>query len=132
MWSSSATMPKDKMKKGTSIAELYPTGNSTGKKAMNGPSPEDSDSNEQGNSADLLKCDVCTSTVEYIVQYEWCKKWHCCACGIVSECPVAILDEFKELHWLCQHCDKAVMDIINTPDSETLVTGNPRQGIQTA
>ena len=77
-------MPKVKTKKGISTAELYCSGNLIRKKATNAPPPEDSASNKQGNSADLLKFDVCTSTVEYVAKCECCtcKKWHCyCVCG---------------------------------------------------
>ena len=63
-------LPKAKMKKGTSTIEPYPTGNLTGKKATNAPAPEDFASNKQGNSADLPKCDVSISSVEYAVQCE--------------------------------------------------------------
>ena len=60
--------------------------------------------------------------MECVIQCERRKKCHCCACGNFLEHLVAVLDEFKELHWFCKHCDEAVMDIIHTSDSKTLVT----------
>ena len=74
-------LPKSKMKTDISTIEPNPTGSLTGKKTTNAPAPEDFASNKHGNSADLPKCDVSTSSVEYAVQCECYKMWHCCPCG---------------------------------------------------
>ena len=96
-----------------------------------------SGSSQTGDSADnqqdiSFKCDVCTNSVDHLIQCDRCLNWYCCTCGEVSEHLITVLDEFKELYWFCHKCDAIAINTIqafnsteSTPGSDTVtaVTG---------
>ena len=103
-----------------------------------------SGSSQTGDSADnqqdiSFKCDVCTNSVDHLIQCDRCLNWYCCTCGKVSEHLITVLDEFKELYWFCHKCDAIAINTIqafnsteSTPGSDTVtaVTGVITTAIQ--
>ena len=77
--------------------------------------------NQQDTS---FKCDVCTNSVDHLIQCDQCLIWHCCTCRKVSEHFITVLDEFKELHWFCRKCDAKATDAIQAFNSTECTAGS--------
>lgn len=92
-----------------------------GKKGQNTPKEDkrESEGNDTSDNAvdeqgEDLKCDICSSSVERLVQCDRCLTWYCCGCANIPEQLQVVLSEFIELHWFCSGCDQKAIDAIRS------------------
>lgn len=83
----------------------------------------DSVVNEQGED---MHCDVCTDSVERLVQCDRCLIWYCCGCAKIADKLQEILCEFTELHWFCHRCDKIAINAIRSFNDESTPTSDAK------
>ena len=112
-------LPKQWNKKNTANSEryvLYKKHGSTSESSQAG----DSADNQQDMS---FKCDVCTNSVNHLIQCDQCLNCYYCTCGKVSERLITMLDKFKELNWFCHKCDAIAIDAIKAFNSTESTPG---------
>lgn len=68
-------------------------------------------SNDEG---EILNCDVCTESVEQLIQCDRCLIWFCCTCAKIPTRMLEALYEFSALHWFCCRCDKIAINAIKS------------------
>jgi len=76
-------MPKQQNKKNNTAGELYPVP----KKHGRGSQTDESVDTQQGNT---FYCDVCTESVNHLIQCDHCLMWYCCACGKITDHLITI------------------------------------------
>ena len=77
--------------------------------------------NTESQNSESLRCDVCTTGVDYIVQCEKCDTWYCHTCAKVPEQLIELMADCNA-HWFCHKCNDVAIEIISNfgkPDSLT-------------
>lgn len=109
-------MPKQKKKRVVAASVPYATS------AKTNDTNEGSSVNTESQNSESLRCEVCTTGVDYIVQCEKCDTWYCHTCAKVPEQLIELMADCNEAHWFCHKCNDVAIEIISNfgkPDSLT-------------
>ena len=109
-------MPKQKKKRVVAASAPYATS------AKTNDTNEGTSVNTESQNSEALRCEVCTTGVDYIVQCEKCDTWYCHTCAKVPEQLIELMVDCNEAHWFCHKCNDVATEIISNfgkPDSLT-------------